>query len=94
MKNLTIDNIFMTLLIMSFFFTLVIAVLFVRIENIQARYEKDIVVRDSILSKYMYRDSLILDHLNNCSYIHKDEVGVGYQGYLYSKYHRKYKIEE
>jgi hypothetical protein len=35
-------------------------------------------------------DSLYWEHLENCSFIHKDSVGVGYQGYLYDKYHRKY----
>ena len=94
MKKLTVNNVFVILLIMSFLFTLILAILCIQVENIQADYKKDIIVRDSILNEYMYRDSLILDHLSNCSYIRKDEIAIGHQGYLYSTYHRKYKIEE
>jgi hypothetical protein len=30
-------------------------------------------------------DSLYWEHLENCSFIHKDQISVGYQGYLYYK---------
>jgi hypothetical protein len=38
-------------------------------------------------------DSLYYEHLSNCSYISSDEVEVGHNGYLYSKYHRKYALK-
>lgn len=33
-------------------------------------------------------DSLYWNHLENCAFINREEVKVGYQGYLYSTYHR------
>jgi hypothetical protein len=36
-----------------------------------------------------YLDSLYWEHLENCSFIHKESIGVGYQGYLYDKESRK-----
>jgi len=34
-------------------------------------------------------DSLYWKHIENCSFIHKDSIGIGYQGYIYDKYNRK-----
>ena len=84
------------ILLTAVFFLLFILQLvgFTSTEKIEKQYRIELSVRDSIIENYSYRDSLIIDHLSKCSYIHKDSVGVGYQGYLYSKYHRKYKIEE
>lgn len=38
-------------------------------------------------------DSLYWGHLENCAFIRKDSIGVGYQGYLYDKYSRVYKLQ-
>lgn len=42
------------------------------------------------IQKRNHLDSLYWEHLENCAFIHKDSIGVGYQGYLYDKYYRKY----
>ena len=46
------------------------------------------------IEKRNHLDTLYWNHLENCAFIQKDSIGVGYQSYLYSKYHRKYKIKE
>jgi len=33
------------------------------------------------------------EHFTNCSWILKDDVGIGYDSYFYSKYHRDKKRE-
>jgi len=40
------------------------------------------------LDKRDYLDSLYYDHLKDCSMIDSENIGVGYRGTLYSKYHR------
>ena len=44
----------------------------------------------SLLVDKNYGDSIHYDHLKNCSYIDRDNVKVGYNGVLYSAYHKKY----
>lgn len=84
------------ILLTAVFFLLFILYLigFISIEKMEKQYRIELSVRDSIIENYSYRDSLIIDHLSKCSFIHRDSVAVGHQGYLYSKYHRKYKIKE
>jgi hypothetical protein len=36
------------------------------------------------------KDTLYWEHLEKCAFINKDNIGIGHQGYLYDKYHRKY----
>ena len=43
---------------------------------------------DSVMSHRSHIDSLYWNHLEKCSFIHKDSIKIGYQGYLYSTYHR------
>jgi len=43
-----------------------------------------------LIQERAVKDTLYWEHLENCAFIHKDSIGVGYQGYLYDKYHRKY----
>lgn len=40
------------------------------------------------LDKRDYLDSIYYDHLKDCSMIDSENIGVGYRGTLYSKYHR------
>ena len=49
---------------------------------------------DSIMTHRSHLDSMYWNHLEKCAFVHKDSIGIGYQGYLYSKYNRKYKIEK
>jgi hypothetical protein len=49
-------------------------------ETIQAIEELKIKVEERT-----HLDSLYWEHLEKCSFIHKDSIGVGYQGYLYFK---------
>ena len=44
----------------------------------------------TLLSERNYRDSLYRDHLKTCSFISNDEIEVGSNGVLFSKYHKKY----
>jgi len=46
-----------------------------------------------LIEKRTYLDSCYWDHLEDCSFIRKDSIGVGYQGYLYDKYSRVYKLQ-
>ena len=34
------------------------------------------------------------NHYNHCLWLDKDSIGVTKNGYMYSKYHKKYKISE
>ena len=47
-----------------------------------------------LIQERAVKDTLYWKHLENCAFIQKDSIGVGYQSYLYSKYHRKYKIND
>ena len=33
-------------------------------------------------------DSMYMDHLSQCSFLTRDDIGIGHNDYLYSKYHR------
>lgn len=43
---------------------------------------------EQALEKRDHLDSLYREHLDKCSFIAKDDIGVGYRGTLYSKYAR------
>jgi len=43
-----------------------------------------------LIEKRTYLDSCYWDHLERCSFIHKDSIGVRRDGTLYDKYARKY----
>lgn len=90
----TINALTTSFILITIFMLICFVILFVSVEEIEAGYKKEVIVRDSIISEYAYRDSLILEHLKDCSFIDKNDIGVGHQGYLYSKYHYKNKIEE
>jgi hypothetical protein len=58
-------------------------------------HEEVMVKLDSIhqdLKKRDYLDSLTYDHLKDCSFLDKESVSVGHNGYLFSNYHRDEKI--
>jgi hypothetical protein len=40
-----------------------------------------------------YKNKIYWEHIGSCSFINRDSIKVGHQGYLYSTYHRKYKIK-
>ena len=48
-----------------------------RLTRIEAKIDR----RDNL-------DSLYMNHLKDCSFLDKESIGVGYDGYLYSHYHR------
>lgn len=54
------------------------------------KLQKDITELKIMVQERAVKDTLYWEHLENCAFIHKDSIGVGYQGYLYDKYHRKY----
>ena len=43
-----------------------------------------------VVLKCNYSDSLMHEHMKECSYIMRSDVKVGYKGALYSAYHKKY----
>lgn len=43
-----------------------------------------------LIQERAVKDTLYWEHLETCAFVNKDNVGIGYQGYLYDKYHRKY----
>ena len=49
------------------------------------KLHKEVIELKGEIQKRNHLDSLYWDHLENCSFIHKDSIGVGYQGYLYAK---------
>lgn len=61
-----------------------------KIETLHEKQMQSIQELKREIQKRNHLDSLYWDHLENCAFIHTDSVGVGYQGYLYDKYHRKY----
>ena len=57
----------------------------------EKRHEETIDALEELTIKISQRthlDSLYWEHLEKCSFIHKDSIGVGHQGYLYDKYNR------
>ena len=61
-----------------------------KIEDLHKKQMQSIQELKREIQKRNHLDSLYWGHLENCAFIHTDSVGVGYQGYLYDKYHRKY----
>ena len=43
-----------------------------------------------LIEQRTYLDSLYWDHLEKCSFIHKDSIGVRRDGTLYDKYQRRW----
>lgn len=41
-----------------------------------------------LIEKRTLKDSLYLEHMKECAFISREDIGVGHQGYLYSKYFR------
>jgi hypothetical protein len=57
--------------------------------QIGAELKEDIEELQESIEQRNHLDSLYWSHLENCSFIHKESIGVGYQGYLYNKESRK-----
>jgi len=70
---------------------IVLAVIYQRDNHIRLKEMEDRI--EESIEKRSYLDSLYWAHLEKCAFIHKDSIGIGYQGYLYDKYSRKYQGE-
>jgi hypothetical protein len=88
--DITLSILFSILVITLLSFCIVI------IQNIIQHNDqmKEIQELKILIQERAVKDTLYWNHLENCAFIQKDSIGVGYQSYLYSKYHRKYKIND
>ena len=79
-----------------FFIIIIISIYSLSIINTIDRYNQheETIQRfnqlDSTMTHRSQLDSIYWNHLENCAFVNKDSIGIGYQGYLYDKYHRKY----
>jgi len=76
--------------IVSLLLLLVVILLTVNTRLILESNEQVMFKLDSVYKSQAYKDSIYWEHIGKCSFIHNDSVAIGHQGYLYSKYHRKY----
>jgi len=69
-----------------------LSIIYINMDNQFERMKKLEEIQQSI-ERRTHLDSLYWNHLEHCTFIRNDSIGVGYQGYLYDKYHRIYKIQ-
>jgi hypothetical protein len=82
------DRIVWSIRITGFF---IIALQLVQFRTVEVWQIENEAWQDSIstvIAERDHLDSLYRDHLDNCSFIEKDDINLDSQGYLYSHYHK------
>ena len=75
-------------MIVSLLLLLVVILLTVNTHLILESNEQVMLKLDSVYKSQAYKDFIYWEHISKCSFIHRDDVTVGHQGYFYSKYYR------
>ncbi len=63
-------------------------ILSVQIDENYKKQMQEIKELKILIEKRTLRDSLYLEHMKECAFISREDIAVGHQGYLYSKYFR------